>query len=326
MNQERLNTAIQRGVDFLAVARNEQGWWSDFCLAAGWSDEWVTGYTGAALAEISPDLAFEAWTLLKTRRSEQDGWGFNARTPMDSDSTIWALRLASLLGQETDPRYRQAITFLMTHLTPEGGLTTYASEPPIRSFIRYPWYLPMWGWVKHPHPCVTAAGATLATLRPELITYLRRMQAEDGHWSAYWWDDPEYATAQATSVLLEQGDPGDQDRIARAVAWATQQSSDRLLTPFVAAWRLRLFSIGCDSERTAFLGKWLLDLQASDGSWEGTARLRIPIPGDKNPDAYTEWQIGRRSEGGINLDERRIFTTATVISALHVLVSSPYST
>jgi hypothetical protein len=317
LTSAHIHTAIERSVKFLAAARDEHGWWLDFHLAAGWSDEWVTGYVGAALAEINPDLAFEAWGLLKTRREQQTGWGFNMRTPPDGDSTLWALRLATLLGQDTDARYNQAYAFLQAYRMPEGGLTTYASEPPIRNFIRLPWYFPMWGWVNHPHPCVTAAGAGLRVLRESLVPYLRTEQAEDGHWTAYWWCDPEYTTAQAAEALLEHGESIDQERVARALTWAIHRSETMPIAPFVAAWQTRLFLVGGDFRRATSTIMHLLDLQASDGSWCGTARLRIPIPWDKNPDSYTEWQEGKRAEGGINVDERRVFTTATVACALH---------
>ncbi len=102
-----------RGVDFLLAAQETQGWWTDFNLAAGPSDEWVTGYVGAMLVNIGDVRAYEAavtaWRLLNTRRHRVDGkWGYNRLPPGDADSTGWALQLARSLGQLEVARARDA--------------------------------------------------------------------------------------------------------------------------------------------------------------------------------------------------------------------------
>jgi hypothetical protein len=45
--------------------------------------------------------------------------------------------------------------------------------------------------------------------------------------------------------------------------------------------------------------------------------LRVPHPDDEHPDATTHWAYGGLVEGSVVLDSRAVFTTATVLAAIH---------
>jgi hypothetical protein len=73
---------------------------------------------------------------------------------------------------------------------------------------------------------------------------------------------------------------------------------------------------------------WLCREQRADGSWQPSARLRVPFPDDEHPDTSTGWTYHGQVEGSIVFDGRGVFTTATVLRAIHPALnpeSSPQS-
>jgi hypothetical protein len=312
-----LRKALSAGLDFLLKARNEAGWWEDFQLAAGLSDEWVTGYIGAALARLTmlpeaTSAAEGAWQLLKTRRANLGGWGFNKITPADADSTCWGLTLAHRLGYDETKRAEYAQAYLKQHRTVEGGITTYASEGPIRTFINAPRDQAMWGWCGTPHPCVSAAVANIRTFNAQLRPYVLASQQANGSWPAYWWQDSEYATGLAAEALSIFAEPA----LARAASWVKARTL-MPQTPFKAAWQLRTLQVAHQFANVQQgLIEWLLAAQQSNGAWQPSAWLRVPQPHDKHPDSYREWILHGRVQGSITYDQVGAFTTATVLIAL----------
>jgi hypothetical protein len=156
---------------FLLNQRNRQGWWLDFRLAPGFSDEWVTAYVGTVLASIpnarSEGAARDAWELLQTRSRSAGAWGYNAFTPDDADSTTWGILLADAVGAGDVDRVKQARRRLEQYIRPNGGVATYAEDGPIRQFIRAPAHRSFRGWCG-PQACVTAAVAALPDVSPRV--------------------------------------------------------------------------------------------------------------------------------------------------------------
>jgi hypothetical protein len=63
--------------------------------------------------------------------------------------------------------------------------------------------------------------------------------------------------------------------------------------------------------------KWLLAHQTEDGSWQTNRILRIPATDVLYPSTVKRW---RKSSFGVNCiidDHNRVFTTSTVLNALH---------
>jgi hypothetical protein len=323
-----ISTAIQRAFAFLVKARDRAGFWHDFDLAPGSSDEWVTAYIGLAIASLESEsainVAFEAWQWLLSRRKVDEGWGFNHLTPRDADSTLWALKLAEVLGYGHWNSAQQAYAFLEQHVCENGGVTTYASDAQIRQFIDAPASASFAGWCE-PHTCVTAAAATLKRFRTAACNFLKTRQEVNGCWRSYWWIEDEYATALAAEALLgyspEQTQP--------AINWAINRirpdgSVPSTLFPsgssFAVAWivRILLLSYECNPVVTPLRQAihWLLRQQNADGSWTASAGLRVPPPHISQPYNFKEWKLDGKIEGSISLDKRGLFTTATVLQTL----------
>jgi len=331
---ESLKTeSIEAAITFLLNARNEQGWWTDFLLAPGFSDEWVTGYVGTMLSTLSDYRVAEAvnnaWNLLCTRCQRPTGaWGYNRLTPGDADSTGWGLQLAHAVGQEASARACRARNALIAHLRSDGSISTYATDEPIRTFIGASPNQSFAGWCGS-HTCVSAAIATLPEYRLQVGHYLKNNQSPDGCWRSYWWRDHEYTTALAAEAISTCNQLANPAYVLRAVKWGMQRLSTQGFvsttdhqqgSPFATAWCLRLLLL---NQENPDVGKaietatnWLLEQQEADGSWQSSARLLVPYPDDQAPEEFDAWIYHGRIQGSLIFDYQRVFTTATILKVL----------
>lgn len=306
---------VSRSISWLLDAQSAEGWWTDFLLAPGRSDEWVTGYVAANLADArgvtGQDEAIEtaierAWSALAGRSAARDGggWAYNRFVPRDSDSTAWALRCALAAGRADDPQYARALDGFGEFVSGDG-VATYGKADPIRMFIGADEERSFAGWTA-PHACVTAAAAQVPQLRPVVLEALHRMQAPDGSWSSYWWASTAYASALACRAV----EPTERKRVGE---WGADQ---RTTSAFDLAG---LLSISVDAGRSASerdaRADELAQQQLPDGSFAGSALLRVPDPHQRRPEDVSQWTRGGRVEGAEVVDDRRIFTTATAVSA-----------
>ena len=328
-----LDSGVDAAVCFLVRSRRGR-WWRDFHVA-GLSDEWVSGYVGSTLVPLANVAAFSAcvttWHALMRRRRWSGGWGYNRWIPADADSTANVLRFAELLGTSRSIRMRRAYRFLSRHVSAAGGVSTYVSKATLRRVTQMR-AEDFGGWCSE-HTCVTSLVATLKGFRGQKATlsYLRRNQREDGGWDGYWWYDREYPTAFAVDALLRAEGPSSAP-VTRARHWAAARlGPDGFVrtdlepegSPFATALCVRVLLGGLPrpdvSATVSRAVEWLLWQQRADGSWRGSAWLRVPPPGLADPEDFDRWEINGRgpsSIGKIGRDQTAIFTTATVISAL----------
>ncbi|MEO0601966.1 MAG: prenyltransferase/squalene oxidase repeat-containing protein [Myxococcota bacterium] len=310
---------IDRAIHFLADARTADGFWLDFELVAGPSDEWVTAWVGYQLATLGrPDatrLAESAWARLCARRPEQDGWGYNAVVPADADSTCWAVRLADQLGR-ADPRTDRATAFLRAHRTADG-VSTYRTDSGIDSYMGMTG-IDLRGWT-HPHTDILAACAGVAALRAELAPLLLRAQDRDGSWSGYWWAERAHTTWLAAEALgSPNGNPGLVDAaggaLARTAEWVSARPLPDEALPCAAILATAAICRG-PSETLERLRVRLLELQRLDGGWDGSAHLRVPEPARSDP-ASQAYDPSGAGISAITRDEDGVYTTALAIRAL----------
>lgn len=324
IGRNRLKEAVRVGVAFLTGAREGDGWWRDFRTVEGGSDEWVSGYVGVALADLRDPRAHQAaretWGLLAERRRPLAGWGYNAMLPADADSTAWGLRLAKAVADDGSVHASEARRFLDRHFQSNGGLASYTRDTcPLLSET-----LEREGkdGLCVTHTCVTAAAAAIAEFRERCCGFLEDSQCPDGHWKGYWWGDHEYTTALAAEALAERGGPKARERVQSAIQWATGRvgasgavfsSSHGDDSVFAAALCIRTLLLAEDfrevREPVERAVRWLLACQNPDGSWPPSARMRVPPFYAINPEIHQRGTF-------VALDLQRVFTTATVLSAL----------
>lgn len=330
--------ALKRGTQFLLERQGGDGLWRDFLTPAGAASEWPTGFIGAALhragAQAGPlERAAES---LVTGQGADGGWGYNERVPTDADSTAYALLFLAELGRREEACQRAAAC-LLRHQGDDGGVATYSDPGPIRQFMGVGRWVRFDGWCR-PHTEVTAtAGRALAAVaggayRREAAAawrYVRPQQRDDGSWTSYWWTSPHYTTLHAAQLAVSLGDD---EAVSRAAAWALRSQSDDgawrapgdARCAFTTALSLSLLCAadlsGRHVERAV---SSLVSLQDDDGGWPSRPVMRIPIPGDVNPDrrrrlggiGWLGW-LGRFGRGVVVGDQHRTFTTAACVAAL----------
>lgn len=297
--QRSRDAAMEAAVSFLLAARRQDDLWDDFRLVNGSSDEWVSAFVGLALARLERPALAEM--LDQTRRAMEarcrpgSGWGYNAVSPADADSTAWALKFLGAVAPQSDC-IEGARAFLAGHRLADGGLSTYAPSTLIRiegAAVAAP------GW-RGAHDCVAAGAAPL--LDGTLGAYLRGRQQPEGCWLASWWKTDAFATALALESFAH-----DEAVTQRAVRWARAQET-RGRSPFDRAWLASILWRGGqgDRARAAAMLDALAAEQHDDGSWVAGAPMLFPAPDS----------AGRDPGGAVLLDMRRSFTTAAVLMVM----------
>jgi squalene-hopene/tetraprenyl-beta-curcumene cyclase len=332
--------ALARAVRFLEKARTADGRWLDFRFRFVVGDrdvissQWVTAYVGQALAQAGagPAMLAPSRDWLVSHAHPGGGWGFSLATPADADSTANVVRfLSSWRGvPEWDAALGEACAQLLRYWDePGSGFRTYrpAERPSLNGWASYPGS----SWCDI-HLCVTAlAGQALhaagdARHRPVLeacARLLRDSQSPEGFWEAYWWHGRTYTTAHAARLLSLLGE--DTEPVARAARWVRGAShpgggwgngtgSEPAAFHTALALSTLLLDGGRSRHGTALDAglRWLLGAQQPDGSWAHVPIMRMP-----RPEVHAPWED---PEGCLLLpvltDRNRLFTTATVMSAL----------
>jgi len=302
-DDEALARAARRAADFLLAAQSQDDLWRDFRLVNGMSDEWVSGFVGFALADAAMNASKtrleRTLSALLGRQRSDGGWGYNAISPSDADSTAWVLKMLGRLKHDGDAVTRGR-AFLRSHLLPGGGFATYAPATRI-SFGDGRSQLDDSGW-RASHSCVAANAAAL--LPDPLRALLRSQQRPEGNWTAYWWRNDIYATALAVQAL----DGPDAAPIGRpACDWAQKQRG-HARSAFDRAWLSLILASGegpCRRQAREICLE-LASEQRDDGSWRSGAEMLFPRPDARH----------RSDRDSVILDHRCLYTTASVLMAI----------
>lgn len=332
----QVGQALIRAIDFLGRQQDITGVWYDFPLGTGYGSAWPTAFVGFHLSHVSPGQPYfhaatghvaRARLWLLSHITAAGGWGFSERLPEDADSTALGLLFLQAL-KAPEARAVALKAFTTIHQWEDGGVGTYnpntirvvAGQDPFfpGSAADFP------GWTGSV-PSVTAAMALAWAEHPEewdtavrARQYLASQQHEDGAWRDYWWLQPHYPTYMAVSAL--KGSDQDSFRIEKALRWLESTQSEDGGWPFepiscnafATALAVITFCVaGQGSSRAAALGiEWLLRHQDSDGGFPPGAVMVIP------PAELTTPPTGlARLFLPQVLDQRRLFTSATVVRA-----------
>jgi hypothetical protein len=287
--------------------------WRDFLTPAGEASEWTTALVAAALHAVGADAdpLRRAAAALLARQNEDGGWGYNDDVPTDADSTACALLFLSCIGADESACARAA-SCLAAHRRGDGGVATYREAEPIRRYMGVGRWMRFSGWCRSHTEVTATAGRALGSFAPAAAAcaweYVRARQEPDGSWRAYWWTSPHYSTLQGALLAAARGDA---PAVARAAAWAARPVDP--LPAFAAAAGLSTLALGDDQAARARAVARLLALQEADGGWPSGPILRIPTPGDVDPDRRRLRPLGR---GIVVADQHRTVTTAFCVAAL----------
>ncbi|MDA4117333.1 MAG: hypothetical protein OK455_03210 [Thaumarchaeota archaeon] len=333
---ERVRVSLDRAFKFIESNRNADGLWSDFLTLAGESVYWVSGYVGYAASRYgsAPQSGWlkEIGSRILEHQGSEGGWGYGPGVPPDADSTSWCLLFLSRLGIQSQEKRDKALLFLLSHQSQlDGGFKTYAAPRAIGRFMMLDEAVSFDGWASS-QMCVTAVAARALVEAgssrgvDEALGHIRRGQTKDGYWNPYWWSERLYSTVNCMEVLKAKGE--DDARFSMAQAWIAETQladggwgdSKSVSSPFATALAvsgLLLAPRPAFSENVRKKGvEYLLTSQLTDGSWSSHHILRIPHPSMKEPWNQSGWKPDGRAIGAVIRDHRRLYTTATALTAL----------
>lgn len=298
-----LNDAIRAtlvaAASYLRSIQADDGSWQDYDgLPVGPSDAWVTAYVAQALWEVAgllgddtADATAAAARWLAQARPHPAGWGYNASTEPDADTTAHVHRLLRCHGHELELRDE---AWLRDKWREPGGFATFDGPQ-------------AWASV---HPCVTPVvyealpEPDRQRLRPAMVEYLARHRLPNGAWPSYWWRTGHYSTYHnlrlARSLGVELPDAGP---VVEAHPHFMVRSTFDLA-----------FVVGCASlTRGPCAGleaivRRLLERQDDRGFFEGAEDLRVT-----HHECEAPWH---EPVGQLYVDERHTITTASVIRVL----------
>jgi len=346
-----LQSSIVKAAKFLETTQWPGGFWIDFELYVGMSNQWVTAYVAHCLARAvpgSPALAEAIAYLLRTELPAS-GWGFNRHVPPDGDSTANAVYLLARYGRqslESSDLLRFAQTLASFQSESDGGFVTYKPRPVSPEEEKPAFMYEGSGWtISHLSVAGLAAVALLAIdlsfpqalfqpHRQKAAEYTRRMQEPGGYWEDHWWADRVYGTYWAARFLASNSPVADQNdaaRLERAKDWLAQvvypdgawgDGYGGLGGAFYTALAVStlLLEAGCgvrlaSESRFAPLARrgleCLLEMQDQDGGWPSVPMLLTPVP-----EVLVPWESQHPSSRQAVADQNRLFTTATALAAL----------
>jgi hypothetical protein len=290
------------GVRYLLSRQREDGCWQDYHrLPVGPSTAWVTAFVAVTLFDAgSPDAypaAERAVDWLLSIRPRCAGWGFNAATGADADSTAWALLAVRSAGRVLP---EPAVSFLRSLRRTDGGFATYPRSD---------------GWgISHPDvtPIALLAMPTAerAALADDVLLFLKRWRDNDGSWPAYWWRGRHYSTYWNRVVISSLGYTND---LPPAEKSPSAGCTRMVKTAFDLAWVLALAVLDRDpAPAVAALARLLMERQNTDGSLPCGADLRVTAPFCFNPWAHP---LGKLYE-----DDQGLITTASAVRALALVL------
>lgn len=271
---------------------------------------WTTAYVSYRLASvcqtrhdvIGPSLA-RAAEWLRSAAFPTGGWGYSPAAGPDADSTALAITFLRSVNQDLPAG---SVAALLRHQQDDGGFATFTPE---------------WGhgaWiVSQPDVTATAVaalaragGAGTAEDVARGLQYLWRHRATDALWKSYWWISPLYATEAVSACMAALG------QALPTAGLVETLSTWRDGSIFDAALRLLTLERigGANSTASEECVAALERTQSPDGGWPSAAQLRLT-----DRQVYEPWLVA--DSGPVFRDERRLFTTATALSALASLKS-----
>lgn len=308
-----LENAIEQGLKFLTRKQNQAGAWLDYLIPDEFGDEYMTSYVASILktffdAPLTSALIQRAYTFLRNRWRENEGLGFNLKSPSDSDSISWFLRLCELVDQNDFLRVNSKL--LDRYRNEDGGLGTYSlvQKDVIKDFVdEYRIEKSdnnFIGW-QVSHNCVTA---NAAYFDERSLNYILDKIKIGDKLEPYWWENDYYVLFWAYQAILknEVDNPEIKDYFIDRVNF----ENGATFSVFEKAFYIALCALlEIKNDTIERMAKELISCQKQKGNWDPSALLLVPMPNDLNREGIKRWN---------RFDVNGIMTTSSVLMALEL--------
>src|SRR3989344_4152373 len=296
--KEKIKQSITNAQKFLIENKDRDNLWRDFDIRNyGILEDWITAYTGLALAGSGVSKSFLrpiAETLANRQNQEVGGWSCDERVVPDTDTTAFAILFLSEFGY--DDKIKRAQNFIRKQQMPNGSFRTYQPDL-IAPFIPG---LTSEGW-SGGIPEVTATASRALGGDKKGISYLEKSALPNGGWREYWYNKDIYVNVQGILTLKDTSSAerivnDTKDKLLRSEAGDNPFYQSLIIIGNATQQRINLIQKNIET---------LLDMQREDGSWKSPEMLQFPLPPNTEP-----WNDPRRIREDL-YDQKRIFTTST---------------
>jgi hypothetical protein len=284
---------VRAGLAFLEVTQRANGLWRGFMLPPGASTEWISAHVVVVLQDVEDAVALTRRAAEGLRVSARpQGWGYNRRIRLDSDSTAQAILALARFGHGVEPGW---VNTLMAARHEEGGFATFASTRPDG--------LPRTWW-DMPHADVTLFVAEALERINRHAAQARcarewlEEQATEDVLPAHWWTSPAYS-------LWAQSQTG--FRITETASAAAQRLETEHRPVYLAMLINAALAEGNSDHRVVSAVTRLLAARLDDGSWPCDPCMRTTSANHPG---------GWDAPGPVSGDPYRVFSTAHAVAAL----------
>lgn len=338
-NLYNFDNQIQDGLRYVIDNQNPDGSWNEFYNDAGMSDSWATAFilsyiNQKELKHYLPETTISKAQHFLDNQNNDLLWGYNKSWIPDTDSTTFVLLAYRLFDKLPSNSFQNWLT-LQTHT---GGFTTYFNDETLAASMNWEELGLFSGWTQ-PHICVSAAAfylmsmvSKLTSINPHYLplrNFILKKQNDNGLWDSYWWTSPIYSTSLIIKASTHLEDQEVKQAVTNCLEQLFQLQNDdgsfgdefTKSSPFYTAmvieaccanWEI-YFNNQKEIKRSI---AWLQRHQMTDGSWKGTASMRMPTPDVTNPQKIKTWPEDTK---GLNIrvtEINRLFTSATCLAAL----------
>lgn len=321
-----IKNSINKAINYISVNQKQTGEWLEYVNQGGISDLWSTAFIISKIYKIEK-LENECDKGIKyiTKNIGKDFlWGYNKTWISDGDSTNFCI-LSLLLKRES---ISNTILEKWRDFRKESGaFSTYIDPGTLLESLEDKNITNVEGWCSE-HQCVTSAAFYIQTLikdNPIIIeefkNYFHNIGIEKV--TSYWWTNSIY-TLYYLALSFDSIDAKEELNIVLENIFNKQNEDGS----FSQLQDDRLFYTGKSIEALLFdydkykdsieLGiNYLLNNQYEDGSWDNSHSLLIPNPSEFNVSNVSECSISTHGTNVRAKEFNRLFTTATILSALN---------
>lgn len=291
--------AILAGLEFI-FGNAEDRHWTDYSTLENTLDIWVTAYTLTRTAGLPGDLMprdfrarmDESLDWLMDARTVEGVWGAGRDLEGDADTTAWVVMALRRHGRKPP---QAALDFICGCQRPNGGFGAYPESSQMDGLYK-----------------LSAADTTVAAMKALAAPNLEaeeflatRLQTEmPGSWRRL------ASRFQLCSEMLDMEDGMVSWFLLNKVSQATAQyPAESVFDQSLLLRCLLLLRL----QRAWPEAATLRNTQLADGSWQGSATLGPAMPG----------VAARQKPHSVIVDDRKIITTVTAVSALAMGEAQP---
>jgi len=325
---------MEKAANFITIAQFSDGSWTDLIIDKLFAETWVTAFVlqNISIAKQLYDSEVLDRASNYLLESKKGLWSMNEMWIEEGITSAWTLLALKNCGLKIG----EYLSLWMEYQQDDGGFSSYKDKDILLKTINKE---NADGWLMS-HPCISAIALSILDDEESYRLEIEKLNAyfvsavKDGLWNSYWWTSPLLTTSFVMQYLANNQQIKEEKLIEKAVIQLIKlQNNDGSFgdiytkkSAFYTSFAIKalcsskkIFDENLNAVRKSII--WLIKNQFDDGSWDGTAAIRIPSFEEKDPESIKNWKL-QGSYVNIRIkEEYRVLTTAVSLSALYAYFS-----